>query len=378
MKFVLFYHSLVSDWNHGNAHFLRGVASELLSRGHDVCVYEPQDGWSRRHLLMQEGEAALARFAADYPGLMSTPYCSSDPGLDRMLDGADVVIVHEWTEPQMVSRIGRHLAGSGCRSFFHDTHHRSVTQPEVMAALDLRDYDGVLAFGASVAERYRQQGWARHAWVWHEAADIRRFHPLPGMTRRSDLVWVGNWGDEERTAELREFLVEPVAQLQLSATVYGVRYPRHARSLLRAANIEYAGWIPNSRVSEAFARHRCTVHIPRRAYAEALQGVPTIRMFEALACGIPLVSAPWSDCEHLFRPGTDYLVAQNGSEMRGHLRAILSDKEMAGELARQGRQSILARHTCAHRVDQLLRILSGLQGSKSHAAAAPASIGTGA
>ncbi|MGH8174867.1 MAG: glycosyltransferase, partial [Steroidobacter sp.] len=47
MKFVLFYHSLVSDWNHGNAHFLRGVVSELLARGHAVDVYEPENGWSR-------------------------------------------------------------------------------------------------------------------------------------------------------------------------------------------------------------------------------------------------------------------------------------------------------------------------------------------
>jgi len=54
MHFVMFYHSLVSDWNHGNAHFLRGVVRELLARGHRVDVYEPQHGWSLACLLHAE------------------------------------------------------------------------------------------------------------------------------------------------------------------------------------------------------------------------------------------------------------------------------------------------------------------------------------
>ena len=54
---------------------------------------------------------------------------------------------------------------------------------------------------------------------------------------------------------------------------------------------------------EVFARFRVTVHVPRRPYVEALPGIPTIRVFEALACGIPLVCAPWDDAEGLFTPG---------------------------------------------------------------------------
>src|SRR5881398_1551657 len=69
MKFVLFYHSLVSNWNHGNAHFLRGIAMELLTRGHEVEIYEPADGWSLRNLREQQGETAIAQFHAEYPRL---------------------------------------------------------------------------------------------------------------------------------------------------------------------------------------------------------------------------------------------------------------------------------------------------------------------
>jgi spore maturation protein CgeB len=89
---------------------------------------------------------------------------------------------------------------------------------------------------------------------------------------------------------------------------------------------------------------------------QALPGIPTIRVFEALACGIPLVSAPWDDCEGLFEPGEDFLVARDGAQMRKQLRALLADPQLAAGLAEHGRQTVLARHTCAHRVDELLGI----------------------
>jgi spore maturation protein CgeB len=88
----------------------------------------------------------------------------------------------------------------------------------------------------------------------------------------------------------------------------------------------------------------------------ALPGIPTIRPFEALACGLPLVTAPWTDAENLFTPGRDFLVARNGREMKRHLRDLLQDEAMAREIAQHGRNTILKRHTCAHRVDELLAI----------------------
>jgi len=109
-------------------------------------------------------------------------------------------------------------------------------------------------------------------------------------------------------------------------------------------------------VPEVFARHRVTVHVPRGPYAQTLPGIPTIRPFEALACGIPLVSAPWQDAEGLFRPGRDFLVARDGDEMGRCLREVLGDAGLAAELRRCGLETIAARHTCAHRVDELLAI----------------------
>ena len=372
MQIVFFVHSLLSDWNHGNAHFLRGVGTELQARGHDVRIYEPADAWSVQNLVADHGESALHATREAYPSLLSTRYDPESLDLDEALDGADLVVVHEWNSHDLVRRIGAHRRRGDYTLLFHDTHHRSVSEPHAMAAYDLSQYDGVLAFGEVVRERYVKHRWAARAWTWHEAADVRLFKPAADSTgdsrlndSRADLVWIGNWGDDERTAELGEFLIEPVRRSCLEATVHGVRYPEHALTSLKHAGIRYAGWVPNYRVPEIFGRHRVTVHVPRRPYVDALVGIPTIRPFEALACGIPLVSAPWHDVEGLFRPGTDYLVAKDGVEMERHLRDIVHDDALAASLAAHGRETILARHTCAHRVDELVAIVGALQGTEA-------------
>jgi spore maturation protein CgeB len=225
-----------------------------------------------------------------------------------------------------------------------------------MARYDLTHYDGVLAFGRVIRNLYLRRGWTRRAWTWHEAADTRMFQPAEAQPPEGDLVWIGNWGDGERARELDEFLLGPVKALGLKARVYGVRYPEVALRALADAGIEYGGWLPNYRVPEVYARYRMTLHVPRRPYVQALPGIPTIRVFEALACGIPLVSTPWHDSEGLFQPGRDFLVARNGAEMRRHLAHLLKDEAYAQVLARHGQATIRTRHTCAHRVDDLLAI----------------------
>jgi spore maturation protein CgeB len=360
MKFALFYHSLVSDWNHGNAHFLRGITRELLSRGHEVRVYEPADGWSLEHLRAEQGESAITEFHNEYPRLSSLFYDPATLDLERVVEGVDVLIVHEWNPASLIARLGQVAARLHRLALFHDTHHRAVTAPEEMAALDLSGYAGVLAFGEVLRQIYLQRGLAPRAWTWHEAADTRLFRPLPREQVAGDLVWIGNWGDGERAAELHEFLIDPVRDLKLRARVHGVRYPEDALGAMRAAGIEYGGWLPNYRVPRVFADFSCTVHVPRQAYARALPGIPTIRMFEALACGIPLVSAPWDDCEGLFNAGFDHLRATDGAQMRLRLQQLRADAALAAELGRNARATIEKRHTCAHRVDELFGIIAEL------------------
>jgi spore maturation protein CgeB len=357
MNVKLFCHSLVSDWNHGNAHFLRGVVRELTGRGHTVDVLEPQDGWSRSNLMADGGGSAIDAFHAAFPELRSRTYDLANLDLGRELADAELVLVHDWNESWLVAAIGAHRRRhGGYVLLFYDAHHRAASSPEQIEAFDLSGYDAVLAFGAVIRDLYLKHGWAARAFVWHEAADTHLFRPLEGVAKRGDLVWVGNWGDGERSDELREFLLEPTHALKLSGRVYGVRYPTAAVDAVRAAGLLYEGWLANHEVPRTFAEHRVTVHVPRRAYARRVPGVPTIRMFEALACAVPLVSAPWEDTEALFRAGEDYLGARDGAEMAAQLKLLLEDPRAAAELAANGLERIRSRHTCAHRVDELLAI----------------------
>lgn len=364
MKVALFYHSLVSDWNHGNAHFLRGVASELQFRGHNVRIFEPENSWSRQNLLEDRGPEALAAFVCAFPNLTSRRYSPQSLELNQWLDSVDLALVHEWNEPQLIAAIGNYRRRNpGIRVLFHDTHHRALTSEHELSRFDLSEYDGVLAYGASLKRAYERRGWGRQVHVWHEAADTRVFYPREADRKLGDVVWIGNWGDEERTEELREYFLTPVQNLKLAAQVYGVRYPPSALHELRACGVNYGGWLPNFEVPEVFAAFRATVHVPRRPYTRELPGIPTIRPFEALACGIPLVSAPWRDEESLFRAGEDFLMAHSGEEMQHCLYEVLHDDSLAAGLASHGLETIRTRHTCAHRVDELLNLYHALKPS---------------
>jgi spore maturation protein CgeB len=360
MRIVYFTHSLASCWNHGNAHFLRGVLRELIHRGHAVAACEPKGAWSLECLLRDHGQAGLAAYRELYPELSSRTFDGLDD-LDEMLDAADVVIVHEWNEPWLVAAIGaKRKRGAPFTLLFHDTHHRAVSDPDAIRQFDLNGYDGVLAFGETLAQVYRRWGWGGRVHVWHEAADTRLFRPPADERARTGLVWIGNWGDDERSTELETFLFRPARASGLPLDVYGVRYPDDALATLGRYGAIYRGWLPNARAPEVFARHLATVHVPRRFYVDLLPGIPTIRVFEALACGIPLVSAPWLDSEGLFRPQRDYLVARDGEEMVRHLNSLRDDADLRRALVANGLAAIRSRHSCAHRAEQLLTILKTL------------------
>jgi spore maturation protein CgeB len=356
MRIILFYPSLLADWSHGNAHFVRGYATELQERGHQVIVYEPAKDWSSGDPEKGSGTASITQFPTCFPGLPSVSYDSREINLTQALTGADLVIVHELTERTLVARIGRHR--QRMQSFgllFHDTHHRALTDPETMALYDLSHYDGVLARGDAIRQIYLEQGWASQAWTWHEAADTRIFYPRRRAGLDGDVVWMGNWCQQERAEQLHEFLLQPVQDSGIKAGAYGTRYPEAARIALAHTGIEYGGWLPFFRTPEVLARFCVTLHLPRRPYVHSLPGIPTIRLFEGLACGIPVVSSTWEDREGLFKEG-DFLIARSGQEMKKHLCDLLNDREFARATAAAGRRTVLARHTCAHRVDQLLDI----------------------
>jgi spore maturation protein CgeB len=360
MKFVMFYHSFLSCWNHGNAHFLRGIVRELLHLGHQVTVYEPRDGWSRLNAMQDGGDESLLEASSLVPGAVLRSYNTATLDLDEALDQADVVLSHEWNEPPLIEELGKKRRGGGrFILLFHDTHHRAATATHQIATFQLADYDAILAFGEVLRQVYQRLGWGRRVFTWHEAADVALFQPQACVSTETDLVWVGNWGDGERDRELQEFLVDPVVRTGVSARIFGVRYPESVRERLQAAGIDFRGWLPNHRVPDAFARARVTMHVPRRPYVDALPGIPTIRVFEALACAIPLISAPWDDTEGLFPPDS-YVRVKDGETAAAALRTLVRDRDFAAKTAERGLHAIRSRHTCAHRVQELLAIVDEL------------------
>lgn len=410
-------HTFRSDWNNGNAHFLRGLLRSLAKLGHVVTGWEPADEWSLTHLRAEpRGKASLAQFDCTYPDLDIRSYVI-DPQGERLqwrerLRESDVVILHEWNPPALAQLLLQLRDELGFKLLFHDTHHRASSSPESFADFGLDRFDGVLAFGEALRAIYRERFGLTRVWTLHEAADTKVFAPYAGVPDDLDVVWIGNWGEGERSDEIRRFLLEPVATLkqgspqgiatqtaggapsggpseapseepseapsegpgkrqvrstpqtqsgmqQLKAGVYGVRYPPEGLGALAAAGVEYRGYLPNLEAPRVYAGSRLTVHIPRQQYSQAMHGIPTIRVFEALACGIPLLSAPWQDTEQLFRPG-DFTFVHSTAEMTDAMHHLLADREAAATQAARGLETILAHHTCDHRARELTAILTNL------------------
>ncbi len=355
MKIKLFYHSLYSDWSHKNAHFLRGIVSEMMADGHNVEVYESVDNWSLEN-LETDVEDCMNDFHSFYPQLRTSFYDLNSIDLERELASADLVLVHEWNDPELIRRIGEVRKNNDhFQLLFHDTHYRSTDKKREVEKSDLQHFDGVLAFGNVIGDYYRNETPTKNVWNWHQAADTNVFQPLK-KNIKGDLVWIGNWGDDDRTNELEEYLFQPVRDLGLKAIVYGVRYPKKALQKLADEGIEYGGYLPNYLVPKVFSENKITLHLPRKHFENQLPCIPTIQPFEALACGIPMVSAPWHDTENLFRVGQDFRMANDGNQMTEEIQHILEDQTYASVLARNGLETIWQKHTCKIRLSELKQI----------------------
>ena len=139
MKIVMFYHSLfrigTTATRISSAAWRPNSSSAAMSE-----IYEPENGWSISNLIATHGYEPVREFRARFPLLRSKCYNLGTLDLNRALDGADLVLVHEWNDPGLVRRIGEHRSktGGAYRLLFHDTHHRAVTAPEQMAVSTTR------------------------------------------------------------------------------------------------------------------------------------------------------------------------------------------------------------------------------------------------
>ncbi len=365
LRIALFCHSIVSDWNHGNAHFLRGLIRNLQALGHRVIALEEEGNWSASNLVRDNGMEPVLEFQRRFSFIDHRNYALNGRAhlygwLSELLSQVDVCLVHEWNPTDLIRAVGETAARLGVVTLFHDTHHRALTEPARIPQMGLDAYSAILAYGPTIADIYRSTTDGPEVLVFHEAADTDLFRPLDRPKTR-DVVFVGNWGDDDRNQSTWQFFIEQGRALpDLTFALFGVRYPPDVLEAIQTTGIRWEGWLPNYLAPEVYASSKLTVHIPRKEYVEALRGTPTIRVFEALACGIPLISAGWQDDSGLFEEGADYLAVTAPSQMEEALRWLAADAEARERIGSHGRETVLSRHTCRHRAEQLIDIVQRL------------------
>lgn len=310
--------------------------------------------------------------------------------VEQNLTDADMVVVHESVSPDCVARASARRVDEGRYVLlFHDTSGRSLTDPASLARLDLRGVDGVLASVGNVARLYLERGWAQHSWAWYEAADTRIFGPRRpvvirehfGPDRRKrvradhryddDVVWMMSDGRAVELADVHEFLITPVKRLDLRAVVYASVASSLVGSLdgtadavgsaLRSAGIPFRARPAEEQMPDVYARFAVALSMAPPPFLDRIFDAPPLSLFEALACGCPVVSARWPHVPGLLTPGRDVLVARTSDEMCGHLDALLARPTLHANLALHGLRSVQDRHTCAHRAEELLAIAASLR-----------------
>lgn len=361
MHFAFFGHSVLADWHNGRAHFIRGLMRELHRLGHQGVFYEAQDNWSWRQQSAEIGRNSLLETLRAFPFLNVRLYRDGErdlePLLRQALAEADVAFVIQGSEPAIIRAVPE-LVQTGQTCIFYDDQYWQPYEEPLYRGLHLGRYDAVLAGAGSLAALLRERLGLERVEAFHEAADIELFYPRP-CRQDIDVLLIAN-GGEDREAALRGFFLEQSLVFpHLRFCLYGVDYGEQARQQFRTAyRVDYRGWVANAQAPPLYARSRLATHLCREPQSGRLAGLPGLRPFEAFATRTCLISGPWEDDDGLFSAGEHYMKAGSPQEMSQLIRYLLENRPARERLAEGGYRNLLARHTCRHRAEQLLEIVS--------------------
>jgi spore maturation protein CgeB len=357
--------SITSSWGNGHATTYRGLVRELAARGHDVLFLE-------RDLP----------FYADNRDLPEPPYGRTDlyTSFDELTSrhreavrNADVVIVGSYV-PEGV-RIGHWVCDTarGLRAFY------DIDTPVTLAKLDRGDeeyvsrplvgrYDLYLSFtgGPTLRTLERDYG-AKAARALYCSVDPALYFPEPHFTNaaasasglgsatgRLDLGYLGTYS-EDRQPALERLLLAPARQWPEGR--FAVVGPQYPAGIDWPANVQRAPHLPPSEHRAFYNAQRFTLNVTRADMVRAGHS-PSVRLFEAAACGTPIISDRWAGIESIFTPNDEILIADSTESA---LR-ILRDTSEATRLAigQRARARVLAEHTAAHRAESLERYVREL------------------
>lgn len=359
MKIVVFGLTISSSWGNGHATLWRGLCKALARQRHQVVFFERDVAYYAATRDLHEIAGGRLVLYRDWESI--------GPLAHREIDDADVAMVTSYC-PDALDATER-VADSRALRVFYDldtpvTLARLTQGDEVpyIGPRGLADFDLVLSYtgGAALEQLQCRLSARRTAPLYgHADPDIHR-RSEPQTHYRSDLSYLGTYSSD-RQAMLEALLVEPArARPDRRFLIGGAQYPQ---DFPWSPNIYFVKHLPPSEHPAFFSSSRLTLNVTRAPMAR-MGWCPSGRLFEAAACGVPVLSDTWDGLDKFFTPGSEILVAD---ETKDALAAIgLSDAELA-RIGRAARDRVLAEHTSERRAEQLIGLLED-----ARAGAAPA------
>ena len=354
LRIVMLGLSITSSWGNGHATTYRGLVRELTARGHDVLFLERDVEWyaANRDLPRPpHGRTALYRSLNELRRRFTRAVREADLVMvgSYVPDGAKV---GEW-----VTRTAR-----GVTAFY------DIDTPVTLARLARGEFEYLtralipryhlyLSFtGGPTLERLEQECGARAARALYCSVDQTLYFPEP-TEPRYDLGYMGTYS-ADRQRGLTHLLMEPARQWWEGRFV--VAGPQYPGSLRWPANVRRIEHLPPDRHREFYNRQRFTLNLTR-ADMIAAGFSPSVRLFEAAACGTPIVSDAWNGIDEILAPGCEVLIARSAADVLGMVRDLPEADRLA--IGLRARERILAEHTAAHRAEELeghvLGVLAG-------------------
>jgi len=221
-------------------------------------------------------------------------------------------------------------------------------------------FDLYLSFaGGPILERLREEFGARRPRPFYCSVDPHHYFPMSSVEKRYDLGYLGTYSADRQPA-LERLLLEP-ARVWPEGRFYvaGAQYPK---SLAWPANVTHVEHLTPGKHRRFYNQQRFTLNITRADMVSNGYS-PSVRLFEAAACGVPIISDAWRGLEDFFIPEREILVARSRQEALMYLREL--DEQERAKIARRARQRVLEHHTAEHRVQELEGYLRELVGVRS-------------
>jgi spore maturation protein CgeB len=353
--------SLSSSWGNGHATTYRALLRAFAARGHRILFLERDVPWyGGAHRDLAEPGFCELRFYDDLAGLQAW---------QGRIAQADAVIVGSYV-PQgvAVGRLVQQWAG-GLKAFY------DIDTPVTLAKLQRGDheylapelipnYDLYLSFtGGPLLQRLVQEYGAPAARPLYCSVDTSSYRPVPAA-RRWDLSYLGTYSDDRQPA-LERLLLQVARQApQLRFIVAGPQYPA---DIPWPANVERLEHVPPAEHPAFYAASRYTLNITRADMIRAGHS-PSVRLFEAAACGTPIISDIWPGIESIFAPNAEIVLAEDAAAV---LAALARPEEARRQQAEAARSMVLVQHSATHRAAELEDLILQL-GTKAAGSASPA------